>query len=113
VQPLIAWFGRIFLDGIFRNGPQWGCAPGETRAFACCILCNRLMPHWLLSMTVPEVKRRGYVGCKCGGIRIQPLLIPAWKAAWWVLVRGWFIRHLLLRKRLWDPRMPLMYKELT
>jgi len=112
LKRLLVWFRRWFLDGWITTGPQLWTTPGETRVFTRCIGCGRIYPHWLASMKAEEVKRRGYIGCRCGGIRIQPVMIPGWQATWWMLVRGWFIRRLLFRERLWDPRMPLLYEDL-
>lgn len=107
-----AWFKRWFLDGWITTGPQIFCDPGETRVFTKCISCGRTFPHWLASMKAAEAKKRGYIGCKCGSLRIQPTILPSWLAFWWLFIRGLLIRRALMRSRLWDPRMPLMYGEM-
>lgn len=77
-----------------------------------CDSCKRVVPHWDTSMTEKEAKARGFIGCKCGNIRMRPSIIPWYQSAWWMLVRGWLLRKHLLRKRLWDPRVPILFKEL-
>lgn len=111
-QAFVAWFKRWVLDGWITTGPQIFCDPGEVRVFTKCLGCNRIFPHWLASMKASETKKRGYIGCKCGGLRIQPIIIPSWQAFWWVFIRGWLIRRVCTRQRLWDPRMPLMTREM-
>ena len=107
------WFKKWFLDGWLTTGHQVACSPGQIRAFTMCLTCNRVFPHWLASMTASEAKRRGKIGCACGGMKIQPVILPWYKSVWWFLVRGWLIRKLILRKRLWDPRLPVLHKEMV
>jgi|SRR6185436_7050272 len=106
-----AWFKRIFLDGVVTTGEQHGCRPGQIRAFIVCTVCGRVLPHWVLSMTAAEAKERGYLGCKCGNMRVQPRMISSFSAFWWYCVRGIVVRKWIFRKRLFDPRMPILEKE--
>jgi hypothetical protein len=39
--------------------------------------------------------------------------IPSWQAAWWFFVRGWLVRKVILRARLWDPRMPVLFRDMA
>ena len=106
-----AWFKKWVTDGWLTVGEQVGCEPGQARMFTRCIQCGRVFPHWWASMTVAEAKKRGRIGCSCGGLRIQPCLIPTWQSVYWFVVRGWLIRKVILRARLWDPRMVVMEKD--
>lgn len=109
-----AWFKKWFLDGWITDGPQIACPPGEVRAFAECYHCRHVYPHWYASMTAAEAKARGFIGCAhCRGLRIQPVMIEPWRAFYWFAIRGWLIRKVLLKARLWDPRMPVLWQDLT
>ncbi len=83
----------------------------QKRFFALCTTCHRVFPLWRAMMTAAEAKRLGRFGCRCGGVRLQPAIIPGWQAAWWLLVRGWLIRHVLYRKTFWDPRMVVLTED--
>lgn len=107
------WFKRWFLDGWLTVGPQIGCPANQVRSFARCTLCGRVFPHWNASLTAKEAKARGFLGCQCGSMHLQPCLIPAWQSVWWFVIRGWLIRNVLFRRRLWDPRMPVLEKDLA
>ena len=106
--PWVAFLKRWVTDGWLTQGPQIGCPPGQVRAFAICLVCQRVFPHWHASMTAAEAKARGFIGCKCGGMKIQPIRLPAWKSLYWFILRGWLIRKVLLKKERWDPRMPVL-----
>lgn len=82
------------------------------RQFAICGKCHRLFPHWWGNMTAAEQRRRGFIGCACGGTRLDIAIIPGWKAALW-MAYGLIWRRLIRRKRLWDPRVPIRDYELT
>lgn len=105
-----AWAKKWITDGWLTVGEQIGVQPGQARMFTRCLQCGRVFPHWWASATAAEVKheRKGRIGCSCGGLRIQPCLIPAWQSIYWFIVRGWLIRKVLFRRRLWDPRMVVM-----
>lgn len=107
-NPVLRWIKKWVLDGWITRGPQVSCPPNQIRAFTTCIQCRRVFPHWWASMNAAEAKERGFLGCKCGGIRLQPQIIPAWQSVWWFVVRGWLIRKVIFRKRVWDPRMPVL-----
>ena len=65
-------------------------------------------------MTHAEVrKRNGRIGCFCGGLRIQPIRIRAYKSVWWMFVRGWLIRKIILREQNWDPRITVLMKDMA
>lgn len=111
-MPFLRWFKRWFLDGWLTTGPQIGVtAHVNLLAFACCLMCHRVIPHWEFSMLAAEARKRGYIGCKCGCLRLAPTIIPSYKAMWFYWVRGVVIRKWLLRSRLWDPRMPVLFNE--
>lgn len=105
---MLAFLKKWVTDGWLTTGPQIGCPPHQVRAFAVCIMCHRVFPHWLACMTAEEARKRGYIGCTCRGMKIQPVILPAWQSVWWFVVRGWLIRRVLLRKARWDPRMPVL-----
>ena len=106
---LKAWFKTFVSDGLWTSGPQIAMPKGvQAMMFARCIQCHAIFPHWLASMTAAEVKARGKIGCSCGGLRIQPCIIPSWQAFYWFAIRGWLIRKVILRARSWDPRMVVM-----
>jgi hypothetical protein len=91
--------GGLAERAVFQ--PAWA----EAMLFMACDKCGRIVPHWRYCMTAAEVKAAGgHVGCWCGAITVRPSRIPEWKAAWWVLVRGYLIRKVLQRKQHWDPR---------
>ena len=106
------WFKKWVLDGWITKGEQIACPKGEVRAFAHCHHCHKVYPHWFASMTAAEAKQRGYIGCgHCRSLRIQPVILPAWQSIWWFVIRGWLIRKVIFKRRLWDPRMPVLWKD--
>lgn len=107
-SPLVRFVKKWITDGWLTTGPQIGCPAHQVRAFAICLVCQRVFPHWHASMTAAEAKARGFLGCKCGGMKIQPIRLPAWQSLYWFIVRGWLIRKVLLNKERWDPRMPVL-----
>lgn len=107
------WIKKWFLDGWITEGKQIASPPGMIKYFATCTQCHRVFPHWNASMTVKEAKKRKYLGCKCGGMRIQPMIIPQWKSVWWFVVRGWLVRKVIFDCRLWDPRMPVLENDFS
>lgn len=107
-----AWFKKWVSDGLWTRGPQIGCPPNQVRVFIRCVKCQRVFPHWLASMKADEVKKRGRIGCDCGSMQVSPSIIPSWQAFYWFVVRGWLIRHVLLKKPIWDPRMVALEHDL-
>jgi hypothetical protein len=73
------------------------------RVFIACEKCGRVVPHWRVIRLATERHR---IGCRCGHLSCRYIRIPEWQAAWWVLVRGYLIRKFILRKRVFDPRIP-------
>ena len=80
--------------------PTWA----DGMMFMTCEKCHALVPHWRYCVTAEEYKAHGIIGCRCGSMHVRPSIIPEWKAAYWVLVRGYLIRKLVQRKANWDPR---------
>lgn len=105
---ILRFLKKWVTDGWLTHGKPIATEPGQVKAFAVCIQCRAVYPHWDACMTAGEAKKRGYIGCRCGCVKIQPARIPGWKAVWWFVVRGWFIRHVLWRRPRWDPRMPVL-----
>jgi len=105
-------FKTIVTDGWITKGPQIHCEPGQIRVFMRCVGCNGVYPQWWASMTAAEIKKRGFIGCKCGSLRLSPTILPSWKALWWFAIRGWFVRWFILRIPQWDPRMVALEKDL-
>lgn len=108
---MYAWIKRWLLDGWVTQGPQVATLPGHVKCFTVCTQCRRVFPHWLASMKAAEAKKRGFLGCKCGGLRIQPQMLPTYQSIWWFVIRGWLIRKVLLKKDRWDPRMVILEHE--
>lgn len=78
--------------------------PGVDRLFCRCLGCGNVFPHY---DAVYRAGERKTIGCRtCGGVKYSPANFPTLTQAWWLLVRGWLIRKVLLRKDNWDPRMP-------
>lgn len=73
----------------------------------CCDKCRRVVPAWRMLGRMPMK-----TGCVCGCTKTWAAHIPEWQAAWWLLIRGRFIRKILLRKENWDPRIPMRELEL-
>lgn len=73
------------------------------RIFIACRTCGRVQPHYRAYPPPgsPETGR-----CPCGSIDYRPVRLAEWRAAWWVLVVGWFWRKTIKHERQWDPRMP-------
>lgn len=111
MNQLRAWVKTWITDGWLTSGEQVHCEPGQARMFTRCIACGRIFPHWWANMTAAEAKRRGKMGCACGSIRIQPVIIPAWKSVWWFVFRGWLWRKVITRQRVWDPRMVVLERD--
>lgn len=80
--------------------------PGVDRFFVVCAQCGRLRPYYQVVAKAKDAVMR----CpRCGDNHVRPHTIANWRAAWALLVRGWFVRHVILRKQHqseWDPRMP-------
>ena len=76
--------------------------PEVRRVFMRCDRCRKVVPLWRMCGRLPM-----RVGCSCGCVKTWAANVPEWKAAYWLLVRGWLIRRVLLRREVWDPRMPL------
>ena len=113
---MYAWFKKWFLDGWLTEGPQFHTPPELHKSFARCHGCGAIWPHWWSNVTAEEFKtgKPRPIGCqKCGNSRLFPCLIPAWKSVWWFFVRGMLIRKVILKKRLWDPRIPVMQRDRT
>lgn len=113
MKQILAFLKKWLLDGWITTGDQVACPPGLIKCFAVCYDCKRVFPHWNATMTAAEAKARGFLGCKCGGMRLHPFTLPAWKSVWWFVVRGWLVRGVIQRKRVWDPRMPILEKDLS
>lgn len=110
---IIAFLRKWITDGWLTQGEQIGCLPGQVRVFMRCVECQAVYPHWFATMTAAEVKRRGKLGCdRCGGLRLTPTRLSAWRSFYWFAIRGWLIRHVMLKRRIWDPRMVAMEREL-
>jgi hypothetical protein len=77
--------------------------PHVARVFMICDKCRQIVPSWrLVGLKLQKS------GCRCGCSKTWAMQIPEWKAAYWLLIRGWLIRKVLLRKTTnWDPRLPL------
>lgn len=100
---LQAWY-----DGLGRD-PNTGdrvlfSDPGVGRMFARCLSCGRVMPHYFAVFTAGERKS---LGCKCGHTKFSPANLPVYQQIWWLFVRGFLVRKLLLRRTRWDPRLPV------
>lgn len=78
--------------------------PGVGRMFATCTSCGRVMPHYRAVYSRGE---RSGIGCTCGSLKFSPANIPIWQQMWWLLIRGWLVRKVVLRKLRWDPRLPV------
>lgn len=107
-----SWIKKYITDGWLTEGPQIGAPANQGRAFARCEKCGGIFPNWLASMTAAEARKRGKVGCYCGGMRLSPARIPSWQSVWWFVFRGWLVRHVILRKRVWDPRITVLMHDL-
>lgn len=107
-----SWIKKYLTDGWLTNGHQVACLPNHVRAFALCEKCRSVFPLWLATMTAAEAKSRGFLGCKCGGMKLSPAIIPTWQSIWWFCIRGWLVRHVVLRKRIWDPRIVVMVEDI-
>ena len=79
--------------------------PGVARVFLTCDHCKRVVPHY----RVYGHKTVAPGSCRCGCTQYRPTTIPEWKAAWWVLVVGWFWRKTVRRYAEWDARMPVRH----
>lgn len=108
---VLRFLKKWVTDGWLTHGKPVATNPGQVKAFAVCVQCRRVYPHWLACMTGAEAKKRGYIGCQCGCVKIQPAIIPAWQSAWWFVVRGWLVRKVVRRAPRWDPRMPVLEQD--
>jgi hypothetical protein len=95
-------FIGLWRDAKTRNRP-FGTTDDSGRIFIACADCRRVIPVWRVVGHRAEVVGQ----CpSCGHGDFKPRQIPNWKAAWWVLVRGWLIRRVLQGKTNdWDPRI--------
>lgn len=107
-----SWIKTYLTDGWLTNGDQIACPKNLGKAFARCEKCKAIFPNWDACMTAAESRKRGFVGCRCGGMRLSPARIPAWESVWWFCVRGWAVRHLLMKKRVWDPRITVLVHDM-
>jgi hypothetical protein len=94
-QRLLAWL---------RSDAVLFTQPGVGRMFAICLSCSRVMPHYWAVFTAGE---RDGIGCRCGCLKFSPANIALWRQVWWLFVRGWLVRKVILRKVRWDPRLPV------
>ncbi len=78
--------------------------PEVGRFFLTCKDCQRVIPKW--RVIKHRAKKNETGTCQCGCPYFQPRTIPEWKAAYWLLIRGWFWRKLICRNPDWEPRMP-------
>lgn len=83
--------------------------PEVGRIFLACQTCGRTVPHYRVYGRVGATKTSGR--CACGATMYRPIVLPAWKAAWWLLVVGWVWRKTMRREPEWDPRMPIRMQE--
>src|SRR5579864_3630606 len=81
------------------------------RQFALCHNCRRVFRHWWGNMTADELKARGFLGCPCGGVKLDIATIPGWKACL-LMVHSLLWRKWVCRRRLWDPRVPVRERDL-
>lgn len=93
------------LLGWVRGSHTLGASPGADRSFLVCYYCRRVVPAWRVLSTVKKAPRE--VGCRCGSEYVRPAVIPSLTAAWWLFVRGIFVRLVVLRRADWDPRIPV------
>jgi len=98
---------RAFL----KNEIAFGTTPAVGRVFVVCEKCRRVVPLWRCVTKKRSANQR--TGCRCGCPNVQPSIIPEWKAAYWVLVRGLLWRKWILRKAEWEPRLPARADEHT
>jgi hypothetical protein len=91
---------------VLRNQDVLGAtAPQVRKNFLVCHDCRRIVPIWRLVAHRPT--RRG-MGCRCGCQDVQIRQVSQVRAVWWLVVRGYLIRFLLLGKRdeqQYDPRI--------
>ena len=92
---------NTFRRRLWSDRVLWS-SPGVLRVLLCCDRCRRVVPFWRMVGVMPRP-----VGCVCGCSKVWPSNVPQWRAAYWLLVRGWLVRKLLCRLPDWDPRMPL------
>ena len=78
--------------------------PDVGRIFLGCYSCMKVKPHYHVYAARAS---EGNPLCACGENKFRMIHIPEWRAAWWVVVVGWLWRKTILRKALWDPRMPV------
>lgn len=107
------WVRKWILDGWLTTGPQIATPPGITKMFCRCHECRRVWPHWYSNMTREEFRTqsRTHLGCPCGSLKLAPCYLPAYLSVWWFVVRGYLVRKVLLKKRVWDPRIPVMFRD--
>lgn len=86
---------------IWSDKTLWA-TPNVRRVFLRCDRCRRVIPIWRMIGPLPRPS-----GCRCGCVKAWPSQIPEWQAAYWLLIRGWAVRHLIQRRPDWDPRMPM------
>lgn len=97
-----AWFRKWVIER-----PTLWATPDVGRVFMVCTGpagCGRVVPVWRLVSAKPAP---GDQGCRCGNAYVRVKQIPAWQAAWWLFVRSWLIRKVILKKTNWDARMPV------
>lgn len=82
------------------------------RCFARCEKCRRVYPHWQAEIRVEEYQNgQERVGCKCGCPKLNFDVLCGWEAFYWLMIRGYLIRHLIQHRRVWDPRIPIRMQE--
>jgi hypothetical protein len=75
--------------------------PGIARIFLGCRHCHRVVPQFRCYGNLHEP---GIGLCRCGSNEFQPMRIPEWRAAVWVLsCLVW--RKWVLKREMWDPRI--------
>lgn len=72
--------------------------------FLVCRDCRRMKPHYHVYAPNTAI---GKPRCRCGGVYFVPAALPEWRAAWLVLVVGWFWRKTVRGEQTWDPRLPI------
>lgn len=93
-----------YLRDVFANRVVIGAADGIGRIFVRCQDCSHVVPAWRLIKPHKTTER---MGCKCGCMYVVPRTISTPLGLWWLFVRGYLVRGMILRKPDYDPRIPM------